>query len=188
MLYERMLKAKKNLGLEEKLLTEPDKINVAKEEVVIGQDYIDECDYLDHRNRVEDLLEAVKIPEATSPNDLDADVDEEEDEISDEEMEEEVKSELTELSAYAEALSPTIEEKEESMDAAHPEEDTSGNTESKVMDFFEKYPGDNDLFKVLRKDLMAVLADIQWIKASNYDNEQWALDFADALNELSVSI
>ena len=35
---------------------------------------------------------------------------------------------------------------------------------------------------------MSVLSDMQWIVESNNNNEQWALDFADALNEISTTI
>ena len=67
-------------------------------------------------------------------------------------------------------------------------EDTSGNTDSNVAKFLEKYADGNDVLQVLRKDLMALLSDMQWIIESDNINEQWALDFADALNEISTSI
>lgn len=68
------------------------------------------------------------------------------------------------------------------------EEDTSGNTYSQADSFLEKYANGDDIIQCLRKDLMSILSDIQWIKESNNENEQWALDFVDALNELSVSL
>lgn len=67
-------------------------------------------------------------------------------------------------------------------------EDTSGNTKSNVTDFLEKYSDGNDCIQILRKDLMSIMSDIQWIKESGYENEQFSLDFVDALNALSVSI
>lgn len=83
---------------------------------------------------------------------------------------------------------PTEEQKEESMDILHPEEDTSGGNISKSDIFLEKYANGDDTIQILRTDLMSILSDIHWIKESNNENSQWALDFADALNELSVSI
>lgn len=87
---------------------------------------------------------------------------------------------------------PTIEKKEESMDKLqemeNPKEDTSGKTDSHVAKFLENYAEGNDIIQVLRKDLMSVLSDMQWIVESNNSNEQWALDFADALNEISITI
>lgn len=89
-------------------------------------------------------------------------------------------------------LPVSIEDKEESMDALdklkNNQEDISGNTFSHVTDFLEKYSEGNDIIQVLRKDLMSVLSDMQWINESRNQNEQWALDFADALNEISTSI
>lgn len=67
-------------------------------------------------------------------------------------------------------------------------EDTSGNTESNVSIFLEKYAEGNDAIQVLRYDLMKVLSDMHWIKESGNENEQFALAWADALNEISVSI
>lgn len=89
-----------------------------------------------------------------------------------------------------------IEKKEESMDRIQEferktkssYEDTSGNTKSNVDFFLEKYVDGNDIIQVLRKDLMSILSDVQWIIESGNQNEQFALDFADALNELSVRV
>lgn len=67
-------------------------------------------------------------------------------------------------------------------------EDTSGKTESNVAHFLEKYAEGNDAIQVLRYDLMKILSDMHWIKESGNENEQFSLDFADALNEISVSI
>lgn len=87
---------------------------------------------------------------------------------------------------------PTTEEKEESMDVLcsdpYRKEDTSGNTKSNVYSFLEKYAEGNDAIQILRRDLMSVTSDMHWIRESKNQHEQWALDFADALNELSVSI
>lgn len=110
MLFERMLKAKKNLGLEKKLLD--NMFEQANEEVVIGQDYIDECDYLDEKNLVEDILEPEIIPEPESPNDLDADKDVENTcNFSEEPVEKEFNSTLSveELPTFSE---PTISNQE----------------------------------------------------------------------------
>lgn len=134
--------------------------------------------------------------EEESPNNLDPDLNiEEEDTISDEIVENEVKESLSDLKEYAESITPqevNLEEKEESMDmlCSDPcrKEDTSGNTKSNVYSFLEKYAEGNDAIQILRRDLMSVTSDMHWIKESNNQHEQWALDFADALNELSVSI
>lgn len=67
-------------------------------------------------------------------------------------------------------------------------EDISGKTESHVTHFLEKYVEGDDTIQVLRYDLMKILSDMHWIKESNNENEQFALDFADALNEISVTI
>lgn len=86
---------------------------------------------------------------------------------------------------------PTTEEMQESMilcEDPYSKEDTSGNTESKVDKFLEKYADGNDIIQILRKDIMSILSDMQWIKESNNQHEQWAMDFADAINEISVSI
>lgn len=65
----------------------------------------------------------------------------------------------------------------------NPEEDDSGNTESKMYDFLEEYSG-NDIFNILKKDLMAVAADVKWIKENNNQNEPFALAFRDAIKEI----
>lgn len=67
-------------------------------------------------------------------------------------------------------------------------EDISGKTESHITHFLEKYVEGDDTIQVLRYDLMKVLSDMHWIKESGNENEQFALDFADALNEISVTI
>lgn len=54
-----------------------------------------------------------------------------------------------------------------------------------VDDFLEKYVNGNDVIQVLRYDLMKLLSDVQWIKESGRENEQYSLDFADAINEIS---
>lgn len=339
MLFERMIQAKKNLGLEEKLLN--NMFEKANEEVVIGQDYIDECAYLNEKNLVDDILESVKVPEPESPNDLDADEDVENTcNFSGEPVEKEFNSTLSveelpifsepsvtkkelvnfykshpelkgrlypngsfepslNLHDYAldkvwvkrglmsndvyEALAahdrhfqelyetkkaawneeskkhmeniasilasksledynkhvdtrnkdrekvinegnlelnphlktplkkiskeqlkkkiqeidfPTAEEKEESMDRVHefensrirPWEDTSGNTKSFVMDFLQNYAEGDDIIQELRKDIMKIMSDLYWIREGKHENESFAIDFADALNELSISI
>lgn len=67
-------------------------------------------------------------------------------------------------------------------------EDISGKTESHITHFLEKYVEGDDTIQVLRYDLMKILSDMHWIKESGNENEQFALDFADALNEISVTI
>lgn len=67
-------------------------------------------------------------------------------------------------------------------------EDISGKTKSNVTHFLEKYAEGDDTIQVLRYDLMKILSDMHWIKESSNENEQFALDFADALNEISVTI
>ncbi len=90
----------------------------------------------------------------------------------------------TEAPDYDEALCTLTPKYEE----CNSTEDTSGNTKSNVTDFLEKYAEGNDAIQVLRYDLMKILSDIHWIKESGNENEQFSLDFADALNEISVSI
>ena len=195
MLWKKLKQAKKNLGLEEKLITSPENEHriVEKEEVIIGQDYYEDNSDYDNGERP-DLGEGILRVDDSSPNDLDVDLDvEDEEDSSDEEVEEEVRASMINLSEYAEALqTPTMEQKEESMDVLcsdpYKKEDTSGNTDSNVTKFLEKYADGNDVLQVLRKDLMALLSDMQWIIESDNINEQWALDFADALNEISTSI
>lgn len=114
------------------------------------------------------VSEAIPCPEVESPNDLDVDQD----------------IDILEV--------PSTEEKEESMDMLcsdpYRKENTSGNTKSNVYSFLEKYAEGNDAIQILRRDLMSVTSDMHWIRESKNQHEQWALDFADALNELSVSI
>lgn len=219
MLYERMLQAKKNLGLEEKLIENEENLQV-KEEVVIGQDYFDD-------NSSQSCLgEGIPREDPKSPNDLDPDSDVlSEGDINPDETEELVEQEFKEgliceedplcnieilkendnTISWEEAVKrilkplpkeflkrPTQDQLLESIDTLqnyeNPEEDTSGNTQSYVSDFLEKYAEGSDPIQILRKDLMSITSDVQWIKESKQQNEQWALDFADALNELSVSI
>lgn len=55
-----------------------------------------------------------------------------------------------------------------------------------VSAFFTKYDKGNAIMQVLCKDLAAISSDIQWILESEHQNEQFAIDFEDALNSLSV--
>lgn len=58
--------------------------------------------------------------------------------------------------------------------------------QSFVESFFNKYSNiDNPLLKVLCGHLQTVCSDIEYIKG-RHENEQWAIDYADALNELSL--
>ncbi len=58
---------------------------------------------------------------------------------------------------------------------------------SNVSHFLETYVDSGDTVQVLRYDLMKLLADVQWLKESGNQNEQFALDWVDAINELSCS-
>lgn len=60
------------------------------------------------------------------------------------------------------------------------------DTEDSVSAFFTKYGKGNAIMQVLCKDLAAISSDIQWIIESEHQNEQFAIDFEDALNSLSV--
>lgn len=200
MLFDRIKSAKRNLGIEEKLILRKDNElgTVDNEEVIIGQDYID--DNSDYDIERPDLGECIPRKDAESPNELDPDTDvvfdgeeiiigmdypeaEESDIVAEEFSNERITSKL---------LTPSMEAKEESMDALHSLKgkpiDDSGMTFSQVTNFLEKYAGGNDILQILRKDLMTLMSDIYWIKESKREHEQWALDFADALNELSISI
>lgn len=53
-------------------------------------------------------------------------------------------------------------------------------------EFLEKYKDGNEAIQVLRHDLMKVCSDINWIIESGNQNEQFAIDFADALNAMSI--
>ena len=193
MLYERMLKAKRALqsnmpqesNFEDTYYEGEEKITGRKEEVLVGHNYIDDNSETDNT-----LGEGYPIADPESPNDLDADTEMEEN--NDEELDTELATTVTKLSEYSEAMSPAIDEMEESMDRLQEMEnrveDTSGKTDSHVAKFLENYAEGNDIIQVLRKDLMSVLSDMQWIVESNNNNEQWALDFADALNEISTTI
>lgn len=174
MLYERILKAKRSLGIEEKLIIdkENEQQTVENEEVILGQDYLED-------NTEEPVLgkgELKKDP--ICPNNLDAD--------STAYMSEDSK----EINTLVEKeFNDGLLCKEDPLCNVHIlNEDTSGNTKSNVMDFLEKYSDGNDCIQILRKDLMSIISDIQWIKESGNENEQFSLDFVDALNTLSVSI
>lgn len=58
---------------------------------------------------------------------------------------------------------------------------------SNITHFLETYVDSSDAVQVLRYDLMKLIADAQWIKESGNQNEQFALDWVDAINELSCS-
>lgn len=206
MLFERLVQAKKNLGIEEKLLTNPENENVESEEVIIGQDYIDSTweapsevfedphkEILVANNGLEGD-EDVCDKETNDPAEFDKEF------VTTKTVTPEFLENNSTLSNTAPVFSdpditnlktPTLEQKEESMILCtdpYRKEDTSGVTHSNVVDFLEKYAEGNDIIQVLRKDLMSVLSDVQWIKESNNQHEQFAMDFCDALNELSVSI
>lgn len=53
-------------------------------------------------------------------------------------------------------------------------------------EFLEKYKDGSEAIQVLRHDLMKVCSDINWIIESGNQNEQFAIDFADALNAMSI--
>lgn len=193
MLYERILKARRALqsnmpqdsNFEDTYYEDEEKITGRKEEVLVGHNYIDDNSETDNT-----LGEGYPIADPESPNDLDTDT--EIKKTNDEELNTKLAATVTKLSEYSETKSPTINEMEESMDKLqemeNPKEDTSGKTDSHIAKFLENYAESNDIIQVLRKDLMSVLSDMQWIVESNNSNEQWALDFADALNEISTTI
>jgi hypothetical protein len=58
--------------------------------------------------------------------------------------------------------------------------------ENAVKDFFKKYSKGDAIMQVLCKDLAAIASDIEWIVETGKTNEQFSLDFADAVNSLSV--
>ena len=195
MLYKRISKARRALqsnmpqesNFEGTYYEDEEKRTGRKEEVLVGHNYIDDNSGTDNT-----LGEGYPIADPKSPNDLDPDLDvEDEEDSSNEEVDKEARASITNLSEYAEALqTPSMEQKEESMDALnscpYKKEDTSGNTDSNVTKFLEKYADGNDVMQILRKDLMALLSDMQWIIESNNVNEQWAEDFKKALNEMSL--
>lgn len=193
MLYERILKARRALqsnmpqesNFEDTYYEDEEKITGRKEEVLVGHNYIDDNSETDNT-----LGEGYPIADPESPNDLDTDT--EIKKTNDEELNTKLAATVTKLSEYSETKSPTINEMEESMDKLqemeNSKEDTSGKTDSHIAKFLENYADSNDIIQVLRKDLMSVLSDMQWIVESNNNNEQWALDFADALNEISTTI
>ena len=191
MLYERMLQARRALksnmpqesNFEDTYYEGEEKITGRKEEVLVGHNYIDDNSETDNT-----LGEGYPIADPESPNDLDADTEMEE--TNDEELDSELAATVTKLSEYSEARSPSIDEIEENMDRLqemeNPKEDTSGRMPRHVEHFLNKYEEGNDIIQVLRKDLMSVLSDMQWIIESNNINEQWAVDFKKALNEISL--
>ena len=191
MLYERILKARRALqsnmpqesNFEDTYYEGEEKITGRKEEVLVGHNYIDDNSETDNT-----LGEGYPIADPESPNDLDTDT--EIKKTNDEELNTKLAATVTKLSEYSETRSPTIGEMEESMDKLqkmeNPKEDTSGKTDSHIAKFLENYAEGNDIIQVLRKDLMSVLSDMQWIVESNNSNEQWAEDFKKALNEMSL--
>lgn len=191
MLYERILKARRALqsnmpqesNFEDTYYEDEEKITGRKEEVLVGHNYIDDNSETDNT-----LGEGYPIADPESPNDLDTDT--EIKKTNDEELNTKLAATVTKLSEYSETKSPTINEMEESMDKLqemeNPKEDTSGKTNSHIAKFLENYAESNDIIQVLRKDLMSVLSDMQWIVESNNNNEQWAEDFKKALNEMSL--
>ena len=193
MLYERILKARRALqsnmpqesNFKDTYYEDEEKITGRKEEILVGHNYIDDNSETDNT-----LGEGHPIADPESPNDLDTDT--EIKKTNDEELNTKLAATVTKLSEYSETKSPTIDKMEESMDKLqemeNPKEDTSGKTDSHIAKFLENYAESNDIIQVLRKDLMSVLSDMQWIVESNNSNEQWALDFADALNEISTTI
>ena len=191
MLYERMLQARRALqsnmpqesNFEDTYYEGEEKVTGRKEEVLVGHNYIDDNSETDNT-----LGEGYPIADPESPNDLDTDAEMEE--TDDEELDSELAATVTKLSEYSEARSPSTDEIEESMDRLqemeNPKEDTSGRMPGHVEHFLNKYEEGNDIIQVLRKDLMSVLSDMQWIIESNNINEQWAVDFKKALNEISL--
>ena len=191
MLYERILKARRALqsnmpqesNFEDTYYEDEEKITGRKEEVLVGHNYIDDNSETDNT-----LGEGYPIADPESPNDLDTDT--EIKKTNDEELNTKLAATVTKLSEYSETKSPTIDEMKESMDKLqemeNPKEDTSGKTDSHIAKFLENYAEGNDIIQVLRKDLMSVLSDMQWIVESNNSNEQWAEDFKKALNEMSL--
>lgn len=200
MLFDRIKNAKKNLGIEEKLiLKKENKLGtVNDEEVIIGQDYID--DNSDYDIERPDLGECIPRKDMESPNGLDPDegilLDDGEMIIGMDYPEEEesdiVAEEFSNERITSKFQEPSLDAKEESMDALQSNNpkpiDDSGNTFSQCTNFLEKYADSDDILQVLRRDLMTIMSDIYWIKESKSEHEQWALDYADALNELSISI
>ena len=191
MLYERMLRARRALqsnlpqesNFEDTYYEGEEKITGRKEEVLVGHNYIDDNSETDNT-----LGEGYPIADLESPNDLDADAEIEE--TNDEKLDSELAATVTKLSEYSEARSPSLDEIEKSIDKLqeieNPKEDTSGRMPGHVEHFLNKYEEGNDIIQVLRKDLMSVLSDMQWIIESNNVNEQWAADFKRALNEISL--
>lgn len=195
MLLKKLAQAKRNTqpqdsNFEDTYYEAEEKITGRKEEVLVGHNYIDDNSETDNT-----LGEGYPIADPESPNDLDADIDVCDAEGSNEEIESELSETSIKLSDYAEAIEELNSEdkKEESeviacSDPFNKKEDTSGNTKSRCFDFLEKYADSSTPIQCLRRDLMSIMADFHWIMESENKNEQWALDFADALNELSVSL
>lgn len=85
-----------------------------------------------------------------------------------------------------------VSSKEESMDVLHKMEcERKKIPECKfenVYNFLEKYANiKNEDVQAMRNDLILILSDVQYIRKYDLKNTQWAMDFADALNELSVA-
>ena len=113
----------------------------------------------------------------------------------------------SDLEVYIPEDAVSIYDKEESMDALHsricncnpqckcadnpctvecPED--GGYTKGHVQHFLDTYQEGDTIIQILRKDLISLLSDIHWIKESGNEHEQFSLDFADALNEISIMI
>lgn len=114
----------------------------------------------------------------------------------------------TEDATFVDSVSQ--EQKEESMDALHSNicncnpicsnaadscqnkcsknKDDGGYKTGHVQHFLDTYQEGDDIIQILRKDLISLLSDIHWIKETGNEHEQFSLDFADALNEISVMI
>lgn len=197
MLFNRIKNAKKKLGIEEKLILEKENElgTVNNEEVIIGQDYID--DNSDYDRERPDLGECVPRKDIESPNGLDPD---EGILLNDEEMiigmdyPEEEESDVVAEEFNGNRVSksmlkePSIEDKEESMDVLQSNNlkhiDDSGNTFSYCTNFLDKYVDGNDIVQILRRDLMTIMSDMYWIQESNNQNEPFAIDFKNAIKEL----
>lgn len=66
-------------------------------------------------------------------------------------------------------------------------EPSTTENKSNVKYFLEKYSEGDVGIQALRYDLAKLVSDVNWIKESGYQNEQFCLDFMDALNEISVT-
>lgn len=196
MLFERLVQAKKNLGIEEKLIVDKGNEDV-KEEVIIGQDYLDPT-FSEPSEKFEDPLKRFKEDTIGLDPYTDVDFGEFSKADVDTTVDNEFVATITQTPEFiyenstVKCSTPSKEEREQDMDSMehlakeYPREDTSGANKSKVDTFLEKYAEGNDIIQILRKDLMSILSDVQWILESKNQHEQFSLDFADALNELSV--